>query len=127
MSVQTALIKDFAKLGTGIGEQLDSAEVTAKHKEVMDSLWYPEIFDRQQTIKPPSGGTFRWIFDESPPKADPKQDEDTQLQAHMRGKFSRWLRNDEPLFWISGKAGSGKSSLMSLIQDDSRTTQALST
>ena len=124
--MQTSLSKDFAKLGTGIGEQLVSAEITAKRKEVMESLWYPEMFDRQQTIKPPSRGTFEWIFDDSPPIADPKQDEDTQLQAHMRGIFARWLRNDDPLFWISGKAGSGKSSLMSLIQDDPRTTQALS-
>jgi hypothetical protein len=45
----------------------------------------------------------------------------------MRGKFARWLRSNEPLFWISGKAGSGKSSLMSLIKDDSRTNRALST
>jgi hypothetical protein len=43
----------------------------------------------------------------------------------MRGVFARWLGGNETLFWISGKAGSGKSSLMSLIQGDKRTAKAL--
>ena len=98
-----------------VGEQLISAEVTAKRKEVMDSLWYPDIFNRQQTIKPPSTGTFEWIFDDSTPEEDPEQAENDRVRDHLRGKFARWLRSDELLFWISGKAGSGKSSLMSLI------------
>lgn len=123
----TALSKNFVKLGTGIGEQLVTAEVAARRKEVMDSLWYPEIFDRQQTIKPPSNGTFEWIFDDPLPEEGPTQKESTRLQNRMRGKFAGWLRSDETLFWISGKAGSGKSSLMSLIQDDPRTEEALST
>jgi hypothetical protein len=110
-----------------VGEQLISAEVTAKRKEVMDSLWYPDIFNRQQTIKPPSTGTFEWIFDDSTPEEDPEQAESDRVQDHLRGKFARWLRSDELLFWISGKAGSGKSSLMSLIQDDPRKLDALST
>ena len=110
-----------------VGEQLISAEVTAKRKEVMDSLWYPDIFNRQQTIKPPSTGTFEWIFDDSTPEEDPEQAENDRVRDHLRGKFARWLRSDELLFWISGKAGSGKSSLMSLIQDDPRKIDALST
>jgi hypothetical protein len=126
-SMHTSLSKDLVKFGTGIGEQLSGAEVTAKRKEVMESLRYPEMFNRQQTIKPPSIGTFEWIFDDSPPKEDPKQNERERSRDDMRGKFARWLRSDESLFWISGKAGSGKSSLMAFIQDDSRTKAAMST
>jgi hypothetical protein len=126
-STHTSLSKDLVKFGTGIGEQLSGAEVTAKRKEVMESLRYPEIFNRQQTIKPPSIGTFEWIFDDSPPKKDPKQNERNQSWDDMRGRFSRWLRSEESLFWIAGKAGSGKSSLMAFIQDDPRTKAILST
>jgi hypothetical protein len=126
-SMHTSLSNDLVKFGTGIGEQLSGAEVMAKRKEVMESLRYPEMFNRQQTIKPPSIGTFEWIFDDSPPKNDPYQSENDRVQDNMRGTFSRWLRSDESLFWISGKAGSGKSSLMALIQDDPRTKAALTT
>jgi len=100
-----------------------SVEVTAKRNEVLESLRYPDMSARQQNIKPPSSGTFEWIFDDSAPKEDPPRDGRGRLQ----GKFARWLRSDEPLFWIAGKPGSGKSSLMSLIHDDSRTQDALST
>jgi hypothetical protein len=103
---------------------LVGAEVTAKRKEVLHSLEYAEMFNRQQAIKPPASGTFEWIFDDSPPKADLEQDE----HARLRGKFARWLRSDDqPIFWVSGKAGSGKSSLMSFVQNDLRTRDALST
>jgi hypothetical protein len=125
--MQTSLTNDIVKFGTGIGEQLSGAEVTAKRKEVMDSLKYSEMFDRQQTIKPPSIGTFEWIFDDSPPEEDSSQNECDRSRHDMRGRFSRWLRSDESLFWISGKAGSGKSSLMAFIQDDPRTKAALTT
>jgi hypothetical protein len=107
---------------------LTGAEVTAKRDAVLKSLKY-EIFDRQQSIKPPSPGTFEWIFDDSPPReGGPEQDEHARSREHMRGQFARWLRSDdETTFWISGKAGSGKSSLMTFIRDDPRTKNALST
>ncbi|KAK9787150.1 putative NACHT domain-containing protein [Seiridium cardinale] len=39
--------------------------------------------------------------------------------------FSQWLVNEQQLFWISGKAGSGKSTLMRFLVDDGRTSAAL--
>lgn len=37
----------------------------------------------------------------------------------------RWLKNDESIFWVNGKAGSGKSSLMSFVSNDERAMDAL--
>ncbi|KAK9775261.1 putative NACHT domain-containing protein [Seiridium cardinale] len=39
--------------------------------------------------------------------------------------FCQWLLNEQQLFWISGKAGSGKSTLMRFLVDDGRTSAAL--
>ena len=51
--------------------------------------------------------TFQWIF----------EDDTTS--------FCSWIRNDSGIFWISGKAASGKSTLMKLISDHSKTQQLL--
>jgi hypothetical protein len=125
-STRTAVDENFAKLETGTDKQLVNIEIAATRAALIGSLKYDGMFDRQQFIKTPLSGTFEWIFDDSPPRV-PQQDEDPRSREHMRGKFARWLRSNEPLFWISGKAGSGKSSLMSLIKDDPRTNRALST
>jgi hypothetical protein len=44
-----------------------------------------------------------------------------ELRAHTRSTFQGWLKNGKNLFHISGKAGSGKSTLMKLIVADQRT------
>jgi hypothetical protein len=44
-----------------------------------------------------------------------KHGEATPMWSENDGEFARWLRTGEPKFWISGRAGSGKSCLTSLI------------
>jgi hypothetical protein len=55
-------------------------------------------------------GSFEWLFTDEVP-------------------FKTWLSDDgsmyEPIFWITGKPGSGKSTLMRLALDDGRTTTFL--
>jgi hypothetical protein len=75
------------------------------------------MFAQHRNIDPPSKGTYEWIFNQ-------EADEDERERANL-GKFKRWLCSDEPYFWINGKAGSGKSSLMSFIESDKRTEKAL--
>jgi hypothetical protein len=53
-----------------------------------------ETYDRLKLIEPSYGETFDWIW------TDPKLG------------FDEWLQNDHKGYWISGKPGSGKSTLM---------------
>jgi hypothetical protein len=126
-TMQSALSGEIAQIEARADKTFSTAQTTTNHKAFLDSLWYAEIFDRQQTIKAPSFDTFEWIFDDSvlPEDLFELQYEPDRMREMMRGSFARWLRDDERLFWISGKVGSGKCSLMSLIQDDPRTEQAL--
>ncbi|KAI1778487.1 hypothetical protein F4818DRAFT_302826 [Hypoxylon cercidicola] len=66
-------------------------------KDLMTSLKVPDENYRIDTIDKNFQHTFEWIFD----------DEKTSL--------SRWLKTGEGLFWIHGKPGSGKSTLMKFI------------
>jgi hypothetical protein len=46
--------------------------------------------------------------------------------SHSETGFLEWLRGDDGLFWITGKPGSGKSTLMKYLHRDDRTKEALS-
>ncbi|KAK4033781.1 hypothetical protein C8A01DRAFT_39751 [Parachaetomium inaequale] len=74
----------------------------ALRTQLLSSLYYDEMGDRVGTVSEAHDSTFRWIFDE------PGQDRPwTDL--------GKWLQSDDQLYWITGKAGSGKSTLMKFI------------
>jgi hypothetical protein len=100
-----------------VDARFDRVQSSLEYKTFLDSLFFPDMFARHRNIDPPSTGTYEWIFNQD-------AEEDEKDQANL-GKFKRWLCSDEPYFWINGKAGSGKSSLMSFIESDERTEEAL--
>ena len=62
---------------------------------------------RIQSVNKAHQDTFGWIFD-NPDLG-----------------FTNWLRDEDGIFWITGKPGSGKSTLMKLLLNDPRTMAAL--
>ncbi|KAK7448616.1 hypothetical protein CaCOL14_011739 [Colletotrichum acutatum] len=70
---------------------------------ILASFVYDVMDDRHSRIIDAHEETFRWIFEH--PKEDPGKWSD----------FKDWLKSDEQLYWITGKAGSGKSTLMKFI------------
>ncbi|KAF5614688.1 heterokaryon incompatibility protein het-E-1 [Fusarium tjaetaba] len=60
---------------------------------------YDTIQERELTIKEAHKGTFRWIFNDNKAGTSPIG-------------FKEWLASDGSLYWITGKPGSGKSTLM---------------
>jgi hypothetical protein len=56
--------------------------------------------------------TFQWIFSVPESKLSPV-------------RFAHWLRQGDGIFWISGRPGSGKSTLMKYIYRQSRTAEIL--
>ncbi|KAF5654669.1 heterokaryon incompatibility protein het-E-1 [Fusarium sp. NRRL 25303] len=60
---------------------------------------YDTIQERELTIKEAHKGTFRWIFNDNNTGTSPIG-------------FKEWLASDGSLYWITGKPGSGKSTLM---------------
>ncbi|RYP77509.1 hypothetical protein DL771_001082 [Monosporascus sp. 5C6A] len=80
---------------------------------ILHSLWYPTIDDREESIGGAYGSTFDWLFHN--PKAEGKPWD----------SFVDFLQGDTGAYWITGKPGSGKSTLTKFLSDDPRTIQHL--
>lgn len=76
--------------------------------EILERLWFSNMTDRLEAIPEAHKKTFQWIF---------KSPEDTKQFASGRtwSDFKDWLQHGSDLYWVSGKAGSGKSTLMKYI------------
>ena len=88
----------------------------ANHHEILerfqDSLFFPEIKSRQEQISEAFKGTCKWIF--NPPCSEGKK-------GRTWPSFREWLTLGKNVYWISGKPGSGKSTLMKYIINDPQT------
>jgi len=78
-------------------------------KKLIDKLYFPQISDRENRIVDAYEKTFQWIY------KDPESEE-TPWPS-----FTKWLKDGSGLYWITSKAGSGKSTLMKYIYKDRRT------
>ena len=83
--------------------------------QFLESLWYPEIRRRQETVSEAHQRTFQWIY-------EPDGFDTSTCQWH---NMVQWFEKGEGIYWISGKAGSGKSTLMNYISLDDRTSDSL--
>jgi hypothetical protein len=123
------ILRGQRSLGKSINKRLDEASDSSQHRNFLESLYFDDMFARQQSIMPQSEGTYDWVLSgKPPPDVNSLFLYYTRNHAHdteLHGKLLRWLQDEQPLFWINGKAGSGKSSLMSFIESDKRTETAL--
>ncbi|KAK2010211.1 hypothetical protein LZ32DRAFT_563385 [Colletotrichum eremochloae] len=83
----------------------DDAQNQATVVAILTSLRFTQIKERQNEIPKAHRQTFEWIFSDNSPVY-----------------LSPWLRNSSGLFWITGKPGSGKSTLMKFILGHEQTT-----
>ncbi|KAK4228858.1 hypothetical protein QBC38DRAFT_453859 [Podospora fimiseda] len=70
---------------------------------ILNTVRFPGMNDRQDGITKPSAETLDWIFQESPDNLPTDADQVA---------FSTWLMSGQGVFNITGKPGSGKSTLM---------------
>ncbi|KAM0426374.1 hypothetical protein ACHAPT_008420 [Fusarium lateritium] len=79
---------------------------------ILESLAYSSMRDREEEVTEAHSRTLEWIFDASL-LSQP-------LRDSFRESFATWLRTDElgPIYWITGKPGSGKSTLMRFLSKD---------
>lgn len=86
--------------------------------KIVSSLAASEMRRRYQAITPAQRRTLGWLF------------MDDSASQEFGYNFAAWLKGgpseQNSLYWVSGKAGSGKSTLMRLLNDDKRTTRLIS-
>lgn len=77
-------------------------------KKLLQNLSYPDMLFREESVVRASETTFRWIFERE------------QQPDRPWASFCQWLEaSDQQLYWITGKPGSGKSTLMKFISQPS--------
>ncbi|KAF7861959.1 hypothetical protein EAF04_007840 [Stromatinia cepivora] len=79
---------------------------------LIQSLKFPTLKEREETIADVYRGTFEWLFD------------DTHGSTPW-SSFAHWLRHCSGIYWINGKAASGKSTLMRFISSHNTANELL--
>ena len=100
----------------GLITQLSSLADASQDQKILyilNSLDFETRQSRQSGISGTEQRTFEWIF------------QDYHGQNDQRVGFRKWLRFGNNIYWISGKAGSGKSVLMNYIAHDPFTQRML--
>ncbi|KAI2618188.1 hypothetical protein GGR54DRAFT_648698 [Hypoxylon sp. NC1633] len=91
------------KLVNGIRSWNPQIENFQKTEKLVNSLQFSQIEERHNAIPEAHKNTYRWVLDSD--------------VANLK----TWLSTDDaPVYWITGNAGSGKSTLMKYIHDHPR-------
>ncbi|PMD31900.1 hypothetical protein L207DRAFT_548767 [Hyaloscypha variabilis F] len=96
---------------TSIHNLSHGAALEKQCDRLIGSLKHRDMNARRNHVSDSHESTFQWIFDDS-------------IELHWKfgegvkrpwDSFMEWLKSDQRLYWINGKAGSGKSTLMKFI------------
>jgi hypothetical protein len=79
---------------------VDEDDFLIVKQAVLNSLRYRTIQYRYDAVAEAHAKAFQWIFD------------DARLHQRPWDDFTKWLTSQDGIYWISGKAASGKSTLM---------------
>lgn len=112
-STRGSLMNDLVKAVDDIQSErdLDDLELSEARKKLLEKkfiakLEYEGMYDRENYVESAHELTFRWVFERPHDRSQTWDD------------FRQWLRSEEQLYWITGKPGSGKSTLMKFISLD---------
>lgn len=86
--------------------------------DILTSLDYEHREARLGTIPVAHERTFRWIFDR-------RNNNQGAAKRRSQERFSQWLSQKSGIFWVTGKPGSGKSTLMKYIANHPQTKESL--
>lgn len=82
-------------------------------QRILDCLWYRVLDHRRNSVSEAHPGTFNWVL--NPPTGDVEWDD-----------LAQWLQSGSGMYWVHGKAGSGKTTLMKYLYDNASTCSLLS-
>jgi hypothetical protein len=80
---------------------------------LLESLRFETMNHRHDSIPEAHQRTFEWIFS------------DPNTKGKAWSDFTQWLHSGSGIYWINGKAGSGKSTLMRFVVEHPRTRAGL--
>ncbi|OAA49691.1 NACHT nucleoside triphosphatase [Cordyceps fumosorosea ARSEF 2679] len=121
---------DITLYQTQIQQSRDQTRYLQRDHAVLRSLAFRSNVARHDTIPEAHQKTFSWVFsvprsqneDEPPP---PSSSSSSSSLFSPNLSLHTWLERGHGIFWVSGKPGAGKSTLVKFIADHERTRTAL--
>ncbi|KAK4160841.1 hypothetical protein QBC43DRAFT_324725 [Cladorrhinum sp. PSN259] len=108
---------EHSKTRLAMVEQLKSQESSldakAQYDQLMQSLDFGSMNQRKNNLRCAHEQTFRWVF------------LDTNRGGKQWSSFTEWLESDQKIYWVFGKPGSGKSTLMKFLVEDPDSVQQI--
>ncbi|PYI00916.1 hypothetical protein BO78DRAFT_354748, partial [Aspergillus sclerotiicarbonarius CBS 121057] len=95
---------EFNETISNLSRWIKASEKLAIQTRLLDSLSYRSIRERQSQIRESHAKTFEWVF-------NTQQSSSSSAQCLLHD----WLQEGSGIYWVSGKAGSGKSTLMKFL------------
>ncbi|KAF2235183.1 hypothetical protein EV356DRAFT_514550 [Viridothelium virens] len=97
---------DLRPISSHLSQLTRHEQVSHLQSQILEQLSFQDQHDREFRIASAHAQTFKWIFHQT----------HDQSETMPWSNFRSWLEdNNEHLYWITGKAGSGKSTLMKFI------------
>ncbi|PMD42737.1 hypothetical protein L207DRAFT_553693 [Hyaloscypha variabilis F] len=100
---------DFDNLPTKLSSFIKEGQKLAQQQAILQTLLFEQMEQREENIKDAHKATLDWMFQKN------------------GAKFMEWLETEEGIYWVRGKAGSGKSTLMKYVCNHETTLEALGT
>lgn len=100
------------------GKDLEQLE---REQRFLRSLNYVSRPYRHESIPEAHKSTFKWLF----ANTEHSVNQNGEQSSRSHRKFRDWLETGNGTFWVSGKAGSGKSTLMKYVASHHKTLKAL--
>ena len=143
---QTTVVQLLASQGQAVLDHIDqrlddhaqaSRDLQAQ-QEFKNRLWFPQVFSRRDDITEAHQGTYCWIL-QPPDDSGSAESNESGLeraensqeawrreyefdgpieQRQQWPNFVTWLEHGEEIYWLNGKPGSGKSTLMRYITEE---------
>jgi disulfide oxidoreductase YuzD len=82
-------------------------------RKILDQLFYPSMTTRYEAVAEAYPRTFEWAF------------RDSTVDQRPWSNLAEWLKTGSGVYWIRGKAGAGKSTLMKHIYNEPKTERYL--
>lgn len=101
----------YKKLANKLDGIYFTASELAVQQRILQSLYFRVLPVRHHAIAEAHKETFRWILNDDP--------------SEGKNIFLRWLEAENGIFWVSGKPGSGKSTLMKFLACHQKTSETV--
>ncbi|KAL7911635.1 hypothetical protein GGI35DRAFT_295222 [Trichoderma velutinum] len=115
LAVDDEVPQAFQYLAETLRSLVTTATDVAVAQQVLSGLHYKTMTMRIESVVEAYTDTYEWIF-------KPRWAKNAK---GIKVQFAEWLAEKDGIFWVSGKPGSGKSTLMKFLCDHHRTTEAL--